>query len=107
MGAVSSYCRPRLHEARRLEELLATIDCDPGTRLDACVSDRPRPPGGWLTVRRVVRDRVAMVVPTLPIDLAPRLAPFGWVLDDFEFVDEGRGRALFRSTAHHLFVRLD
>jgi hypothetical protein len=28
-------------------------------------------------------------------------------VDDFEFLEKGRGRALFRSVAHRLFVRHD
>jgi aminoglycoside phosphotransferase (APT) family kinase protein len=48
-----------------------------------------------------------VIASTLPSEVAPWIAPCGWALDDFEFVEAGRGRALFRSPLHRLFVRLD
>lgn len=37
----------------------------------------------------------------------PLIERFGWAVDNFEFVGEARGRAVFRSVAHRLFVRHD
>jgi hypothetical protein len=45
--------------------------------------------------------------PTLPIGLARVIGRLGWGLDDFEFLEEARRRALFRSAAHRVFVRHD
>jgi hypothetical protein len=47
------------------------------------------------------------VTPTLPIGLAPAIEALGWAVDDFEYINETRGRALFRSAKHRVFVRHD
>jgi hypothetical protein len=56
---------------------------------------------------RARRDRVGPRSPTLPMGLAPAIEHLGWTVDDFEYLDETRGRALFRSVTHRVFVRHD
>jgi hypothetical protein len=45
--------------------------------------------------------------PTLPSSLAPAIERLGWAVDDFEYLDETRGRVLFRSVTHRVFIRHD
>lgn len=53
------------------------------------------------------RDPVGVHAPRLPTSVTPAIEYLGWALDDFEYLDETRGRVLFRSVPHQVFVRHD